>query len=154
MRCYWSCLRIEEWGQRLYASKTSGAYEERRRGKRRGLYWPQALPGLTTPSSTKSSSAIHGPMVRSRDQTRMSRPRPAGRQTQEGLPSCGTASCQDLHADRLLGPHYPFRVKLSDTLLSKAYLLEYLPRVLTQQRGRPAWHDLGMPKTDIVSRQP
>ena len=84
----------------------------------------------------------------------MSRPRPAGLQPQEGAPSCGTVSGQDLHSHRFLCPYYAFRVEFSDTLLGKAHFLEYLPRVLAQQRGRPAWHDLGIPKAYIVPRQP
>ena len=66
----------------------------------------------------------------------MSQPRPAG--------------SQDLHSHRFLGPHYAFRVELGNTLLGKAHFPEDLPRVLAQQRSRPAWHDLGVPKAYIV----
>ena len=109
---------------------------------------------LTTSSGTKSSSATHCPIIRSRDQTRMSRPWSAGLQTQEGSPSCGTVSGQDLHSRRFLGLHYALCIEFSNTLLGKAHFLEYLPRVLAQQWSRSAWHDQGIPKTDIVPRQP
>ena len=67
----------------------------------------------------------------------MSRPRPTG-----------------LHARQVLRSYYAFRIDFSDTLLSKADFSEYLPRVLTQQWGWTAWHNLGISKAYIVPRQP
>ena len=84
----------------------------------------------------------------------MSRPWSAGLQPQEGSPSCGTVSGQDLHSHWCLSPHYAFCVEFSDPLFGKAHFLEYLPRVLAQQRGRPTWHDLSIPKAYVVPRQP
>ena len=66
----------------------------------------------------------------------------------------GVIRGQNSHSHRFLGPYYLFHIKLSDTLLAKAHYLEDLPRVLSEQRSRPAWYDLGIPKAYVVPCQP
>src|SRR6266478_4189546 len=50
--------------------------------------------------------------------------------------------------------HHPLGVEVGDTWRGKARFLEYLTRVLTQQRGRSALHHLGVTESHIVPGHP